>query len=83
MRIKILMVTLVLLLTGCFSQGQVDNKNLLVDDGAYVAGISLPRGVKNKTYIGNGWFKFELYGECFIFADKGRTGIMSKIKCEN
>ena len=76
----IIALSFIIVISGC--DGKYKKAHTLVDDGKYAAGMQLPKEATNKKYIGNGWFKFELNGECFMYADKGRSSVLTIVSCK-
>ena len=80
---KLLIVLLsVLLVSLCGCDEDRDKAQELVSDGGYAGGMALPSDATDKKYIGNGWFTFRLYGECFMYADKNRSSTLARVGCK-
>jgi hypothetical protein len=43
----------------------------------------MPESASNITYLSNGWYTFELNGECFLLAQHGRNSAMASMECVN
>ena len=81
-----LIILLVCVMFNCslsekLERGRVETtlKKETITNDLCVVGQKLPPDAKNRIYLGNGWFTFELNGYKFLYGDKGRASVLTII----